>query len=196
MSDLTPSGNPQFVTQPNERFGRLSSMSVRPPAPETSVEETAAQFCERMWRPLVGTLTVKLGDVETAQELAQEALARSWQRWDEVGAMEAPDRWVFRVALNLSSSWLRRRGAERRAKNRLDAGLTSPPDPRDVIELREAIRTLPKREREVVTLRYYGGLSVRDVAEVLGISDGSVKSAAFDARTRLRRQLDISEEER
>ena len=166
---------------------------------QTSIVHSPEAFCADLWGPVVGTLTVKLGDRGVAEELAQEALARAWERWPEVSQMEAPDRWVFRVALNLASSWIRRRAAERRAKQRLAAShATSAPSAGgedDSIDLRRAIRTLPNREREVIILRYYGGLSVRDVASLLKISEGSVKSAAFDARSRLRITLELSEPE-
>lgn len=169
--------------------------SVKVHDPEPHGELTPTEFCASLWGPLVGTLTVKLGDSEVAKELAQEALAKAWQRWPELQDMDSPDRWVFRVALNLSSSWIRRRAAERRAKQRLATAVVSPADPRETLDVREALRALPKREREVITLRYYGGLSTADVAEVLGISVGSVKSASFDARARLRDALELQDSE-
>ncbi len=171
--------------------------SPQPLRRETSTVGSPDDFCADLWGPLVGTLTLKVGDRGTAEELAQEALARAWERWPEVSAMEAPDRWVFRVALNLAGSWIRRRGAERRARQRLiQRSSVGGADGNDAesLDLRDAIRALPNREREVIILRYYGELSVRDVAELLNISEGSVKSAAFDARARLRGTLDLPEQ--
>ncbi len=171
-------------------------MPLPDPRPEPTVALDARTFCDAQWGPLVGVLTVKLGDREVATELAQEALARAWERWPEVSVMDHPDRWVFRVALNLASSWIRRRAAERRARQRLRAGR---PDPgrhlatAEVVDLRDAVRSLPKREREVITLRYYGDRSVADVAELLGISEGTVKAAAHAARNRLRSRLELGE---
>ena len=54
-------------------------------------------FCMRQWRPLVTTLIAVVQDRPTAEELAQESLARAWVRWDRVRVLERPDLWVRRV---------------------------------------------------------------------------------------------------
>jgi RNA polymerase sigma-70 factor (ECF subfamily) len=65
---------------------------------------------------LVGALALHCGDRGTAEELAQEALARAWQRWTQVQQMQNPSAWIYRVAFNLATSWFRRRAAETRAR--------------------------------------------------------------------------------
>lgn len=64
------------------------------------------------------------------------------------------------------------------------------------LDVDAAIRALPRRQREVVTLYYLADLSVTDVAAVLGISAGTVKSQLSDARARLRASLQELREER
>ncbi|HZP15125.1 MAG TPA: sigma factor, partial [Nocardioides sp.] len=71
-------------------------------------------FCRETWPRLVGALSLMTGDRHVAEELAQEALVRVCERWDEVRAMESPLGWTHRVAFNLASSHFRRRSAERR----------------------------------------------------------------------------------
>lgn len=72
-------------------------------------------FCQREHPRLVGALSLYCGDALLAQELAQEALVRVCQRWEQVHAKGSPQAWAHRVALNLAHSWYRRRSAERRA---------------------------------------------------------------------------------
>jgi len=63
-----------------------------------------------------------------AEEIAQEALARAWERWDVVSLMSSPDGWTYRVAFNLAKSHYRRRQAEKRAMDRLESGDPGPSD--------------------------------------------------------------------
>ena len=55
----------------------------------------------------------------------------------------------------------------------------------DAYAVREALRVLPRRQREVTVLRYYGGLDVEEIAQTLGISAGNVKAVLFRARQAL-----------
>ena len=72
-------------------------------------------FCREAWPRLVGALSLSTGDRHVAEELAQEALVRVCERWNEVQVMESPMGWAHRVGFNLASSHYRRREAERRA---------------------------------------------------------------------------------
>src|SRR3712207_1363468 len=73
-------------------------------------------FCSDVRAGLVGALALYCGDRAVAEELAQEALVRTWERWDRI---EAPRAFTYHVAFNLARSSLRRRGAERRANAKL-----------------------------------------------------------------------------
>lgn len=155
-------------------------------------------FCERMHPRLVGALALHLGDRDTAEEVAQEALARAWERWPAVSGMASPDGWVFRVALNLAASRRRRRAAERRARARveawpLDKGLG--PDASDALVVRQAVASLPDRQRAAVVLRYFADLPVVEVAAVLGCAEGTVKSLTSQGIEGLRRRLGASLDE-
>ena len=123
-----------------------------------------------------------LGDREDALDIAQEALARALVRWPRVKHILEP--WVTRVATNAAIGQLRRR------KNTVvlesatafvfqDAVCTR-------IDLVDALTTLSRRQREVVTLRYIADIRQDDVASVLGISSGSVKRYSSEGLARLR----------
>lgn len=121
-----------------------------------------------------------------AEDVAQEAVARAVVRWGSVaGYAEA---WVARVASNLALGLLRRR-ARRPIESPSHA-----PDPflDDRLDLASALRRLPRRQREVVVLRYLADLSERQVADRLGCSTGAVKTHASRGLASLRVHLDVA----
>ena len=148
-----------------------------------------AAFCDRVSGRLVGSLTLYCGDRHLAEELAQEALARAWERWPAVGRMASPEAWTFRTALNLANSGFRRRRIERRVLARLAGGAgeaATETDDATVLAVRAAVRALPPRQRAVVVARWYLGFGVAETAELLGCAPGTVKSTTHQALARLR----------
>ncbi|MEX0835428.1 MAG: sigma-70 family RNA polymerase sigma factor [Nitriliruptor sp.] len=122
-----------------------------------------------------------------AEDVVQEAFLRAHHRWQQVADMDRPDLWVQRVALNLATSQLRRLGAETRALVRL-RGRPAPP----VTEafgreqgFWDAVRRLPPKQARVVALRYAADLPVVEIAEVVGVAEGTVKAQLHTARARL-----------
>ena len=79
----------------------------------------AEAWCATIRPRLVGALSLYTGDPQVAEDVAQEALARVWDRWERVRTMRSPEAWTFTVAFNLAHSWFRRvrsrRDRERRA---------------------------------------------------------------------------------
>jgi RNA polymerase sigma factor (sigma-70 family) len=107
-----------------------------------------------------------------------------------------PDAFSARVATNLAlGEW---RQAQRRFRRSSTlAAHASDPDPVAHDALVREVRKLPRRQREVVFLRYFADLSLRDTAAALGCSEGAVNQHAARALAHLRQQLslDSSEEE-
>lgn len=139
---------------------------------------------------LVRIVTGVTGDPSIAEEAAQEALARLWEL--ERASDRAPNNreaWTTSVALNWARSWMRRRGAERRAVARLEALASTRPDSEPdsglSVEVRRAVLALPYRQREVVVLHYLADLSIADIAGITGTSEGAVKNALFNGRKSL-----------
>lgn len=148
----------------------------------------AAEFCAAVRTRLVGALTLACGDRGIAEELAQETLARAWERWPQVSRMSSPEGWAFRTGFNLASSWRRRRAAERRA-NRRSLGPAGAQESIQVVEddaVRRAVSRLPARQRAVIVTRYYLGYDVAGAAEVLGCAPGTIKAATHQALANLR----------
>jgi RNA polymerase sigma-70 factor (ECF subfamily) len=135
---------------------------------------------------LLASLTLVCGDRDLAADAVAEGLARALERWERVRVMQAPEGWVYRVAVNV---WKRR---QRRAAlgvvlHRRAAAGADAVDRVDglPVEVRDLLVRLPAREREVVVLRLVLGLSQAETARLLGIAEGSVGSALHDARQRL-----------
>jgi RNA polymerase sigma factor (sigma-70 family) len=123
---------------------------------------------------------------EDAEDVAMDTMARVLRDWQKLDG--AADAWVAKVATHRAID-LWRRAQRRRAHQglaRLDGSSRSTDE--DLV-LREAILVLPKRQREVVALRYFLDLSEQEIATMLGCSTGSVKQHASRGIAALRRQL-------
>lgn len=125
-----------------------------------------------------------LHDPHTADDVAVEACYRAARNWAQVSSYARP--WTVRVASNLAIDTVRR--SARRSKLR-ERPRTSPAPSSDRLDLVAALRRLPKRQREVVALRYLGDLSESDTAKALGIAPGTVKIHAHRGLAALRSQL-------
>lgn len=154
-------------------------------------------FCEREHPRLVGALSLYCGDRAAAEELAQDALARACRDWSRVRRMDAPGAWVHRVGINLTSSYFRRKAAERRARRRLetmrDVNRQTSPDPAAALAIRAAVAALPRRQRTALVLRYYLDLPVSEAALVMDCPEGTVKTLTSKAIATLRQDLPLED---
>ncbi len=127
---------------------------------------------------------------EDADDCAQEACARAYTDWKKLNRRGDVTPWVVRVSGNLAIDRWRK---SRRAR---DLAPTSPASAAtdDRVDLANALEGLPKRQREVVVLRYVADLSEAAVADVIGCSIGSVKTHASRGLAALRRALGPDEE--
>ena len=148
-----------------------------------------AQHYERLCR--LGFLLT--GDPAQAEDLAQEALVRTWRRWRLVRKPDNPETYARKVLVNRHRSLLRRALVEARYLSRDRPNQVSHDEHReDVIVLWAATRRLPLRQQAVLVLRYYEDLSEAEIARVLGIPVGTVKTLARRGLARLRRSLDAT----
>ena len=146
-------------------------------------DERLEQFIGAEYRGLVRTLTLYVGNQHEAEDLAQEAFARVCRDWKRVSMLDEPRLWLRRVAFNLANSQFRRLRSRRRAYTRLESmaslhGAGAAADPADRISVLRALAKLPDRQREVLILRYFEGMSMGEVAELLRCPEGTVKSLA------------------
>jgi RNA polymerase sigma-70 factor (sigma-E family) len=135
--------------------------------------------------PLVRSATAKIVGFGPAEDLAVEAFARAYARWGTVRSMEHPEAWVLRVAVNLALDQVRKK----RAWSPMRMAQDSQGDVTERDALVRSLRRLPRRQQEVVVLRYIGDHSEEEVARTLGISVGTVKTHLHRAMPRLRSDL-------
>ncbi|MEO6091139.1 MAG: SigE family RNA polymerase sigma factor [Umezawaea sp.] len=137
-------------------------------------------FFEQHYTGLSRLAYLMTGERAVADDLAADALTEVWQHWDRVAATQDPAAYARGIVANLTRNWIRRQGRARRYLRLLDLSGDdrdgSQPDVPAVLDLRSALRRLPHRRRACVVLRYAFDLSEREVADVLGISVGAVKS--------------------
>ena len=127
-------------------------------------------------------MTLVTGDRAAAEDAVHEALARAWERSARGQHIESLPAWVTRVAMNLSRSQLRRLRVESRATQRMGEKELTSGDANDRSEIGSAVAELPRRQREVTVLRYYLGFDIAEIASLLRVSEGTVKTSLHRAR--------------
>ena len=143
------------------------------------------------WRRLVRLSVLLVRDQGVAEEVVQDCFVAMHSHW---GRLRDPDRalaYLRQSVVNRSRSYLRhqsvvRRHAAREATARPAVGDDTAYDGARRSAVLDAMRRLPRRQREVLALRYYLDLSEAEIAETLGISRGAVKSHASRGATALR----------
>ncbi|GIF20409.1 RNA polymerase sigma-70 factor (sigma-E family) [Actinoplanes tereljensis] len=135
-------------------------------------------FFERHHKELSGLAYLLSGDSSAADDLAADALTEVWKHWDRVNAAGDPAAYARGIVANLTRNWIRRQGRARRGLQLLGWGndRERTPDVPAVLDVRTALKRLPYRRRTCVVLRYAFDLPEQEVAEILGISVGAVKS--------------------
>ncbi len=156
----------------------------RPRQPVPSFDE----FAQARWSVLYRTAYLLTGDRDAGQDLVQDTLIKAFKRWDQVTRSGVPEAYVRKMMLNEYLDDQRRRG-RRALKDRLLSVREEPtivPDPTDRLDLWVLLATLAPRERAVLVLRYYEDLTEDQIATVLSLSRGTVKSYASTALRSLR----------
>jgi RNA polymerase sigma-70 factor, ECF subfamily len=138
---------------------------------------------------LFKALYMLTGNREEADDLAQEALLRTYERWDRVGAMDSPVGYMYRTAMNLYRNRLR--GLLVRARRTFAA--VPEEDPSGPLsashDVRNAVAQLPRSQREALVLVDWLGLGSEEAGQVLGIEASSVRGRLHRAHATLRQLL-------
>lgn len=165
--------------------------------PVVAVRVSFEDFYLKDFQAVVGLAYALSGSRWLAEDLAQEAFLAAHRNWPRVSSYDQPGAWVRRVVANLSVSAFRRRMVEARALARLGLGERHrlPELPADDAEFWEAVRSLPRRQSQVVALHYLEDLPIAEVAAILDMASGTVKKHLFDGRRELARRLRTEEDE-
>ena len=148
--------------------------------------EAATTFDELFrgrYEPMVRVAFLMVGARAEAEDVVQDSFARVELRWNR---LENPAGYLHRCVVNRSHDILRRRRLEQRF-GRLRRDETSE---LQADELGDALAALPPKRRAAVVLRYYAGLPEREIAEVLGVRPGTVKSMLHRALAQLREEIE------
>lgn len=154
-------------------------------------------FLARDYGRLVNAMRLVSGNLPAAEDAVQEALARAWERSERGQRIESLTAFVATTARNLLRDRFRRLLVERRARRELAerSGITTTVSiVDDRTDLARALAALPVRQREVAVYHYLVDLEVAEIADVLRIPEGTVKSALFRARRSLADALRMDDE--
>lgn len=162
--------------------------------PSWDADSGLEQLYRDHWTALVRTAHFLLRDLGAAEEVVQDAFVSVHGQW---ARLRDPDRalpYLRRAVVNKSRSVLRHRAvAEKHLRRGLGERLRDAPDAaQDVLadeartDVVTALGHLPRRQREVLVLRYYLDLSEAEIASTLGVSRGAVKSHASRGSAHLR----------
>ncbi|MFD0807052.1 SigE family RNA polymerase sigma factor [Nocardioides caeni] len=144
------------------------------------------------WDPLVRLSVLLVRDSGLAEEIVQDVFVELHRRWERIADPAAAPAYLRRAVVNRSRSALRHRGVVQRYLARQhQVDLAAPADAPVLADDRrrqvlDALAQLPRRQREVLALRYYLDLSEAEIADALGISRGSVKAHASRGSAALR----------
>lgn len=195
------------MSRPQDPVNRIVPGGVNTPmnAAESTLSENAlipgssdaraavAQMYREHYAPLVRTIALLVRDAAEAEDIVQEAHLRLYRSWDQVRDVSRAPAYLRATALNLARSRLRSviRGRHRETTPRHVA----PPDERAIAleagsSVIRALKTLPRRQRECLVLRYYLELSDQEIASDLGVSIGSVKQHVHRGLEKLERTLE------
>ena len=157
-------------------------------APPIDADAAVAALYRSHRLPLVKLARLLVDDLETAEDVVQDAFAALHRRWGSISARDAAIGYLRTSVVNGSRSVLRRRRTVRAnpwpeasgwRSDDADAGILLAEEHREVLT---ALRRLPSRQREVIVLRYWAELTETEIAATLGISIGAVKSTASRGR--------------
>jgi RNA polymerase sigma-70 factor (sigma-E family) len=185
-----------WLPEHRRRLTRLSRSRSRPGGLDRLDADTGVEQLFRSHRLGMVRLAVLLvDDRETAEDVTQDAFTSLHRRWDSLDSQDAAVAYLRTCVINAARSILRRRRTVRQnpqpdtaraTVDGADAPALLAEEHRAVLT---AIRSLPDRQREVIMLRYWSELTEREIAAILGISVGGVKSSASRGRSAIASQL-------
>lgn len=154
-----------------------------------------AALYEEHYPRLYRTVRAIVLDPRLAEDLTQDAFVQAYVKWDTYQGSGPVAAWLYRIAVNHALSYLRRPRLSalvaRIGQSLLNGG--HEPDPQtmvtDRMDVTEALALLAPQQRAALVLYYYQGYSYREIAQVLGVAEGTVGASLNAARKRLRDRL-------
>ncbi len=160
-------------------------------------KQAFAVLVKRYERPVRAVALNVLGDRHLAKDVTQDAFVRAYERLAGLRKPEAFGAWLMKIAHRCALESARRKPKEAQLDTETASAAESPNGQLDESkqELLAAVVKLPKAEKQVVMLRYFGDNSVKEVAEIVERSVGTVTKQLSRAHKRLRTILSETEAE-
>ena len=146
-------------------------------------------YFAQVYPGVVRTMWLACGSRLEGEDLAQEAMARVFERWEKVRRHPDPAAYTYRVAFNLHRRRMRRLGVGARAAEKVASAAQSQAGLEERVEILDALSRLPLAQRQAVVLVEWLGYDAAGAGEILGITASSVRSRTSRARNELRLQL-------
>ncbi|MBW5484531.1 SigE family RNA polymerase sigma factor [Streptomyces bambusae] len=179
-----------YETVPQQRTPQtFAAAPTAPAAPSSSSEAEFTAYVQERRAALYATAFHLTGDRHEAEDLLQSALFSTYRAWDRISDKAAVGGYLRRTMTNLHiSAWRRRKLSEYPTEELPETVGES--DAMRGTELRavlwQALSRLPEPQRTMLVLRYYEGRTDPEIADILGISVGTVKSSIWRSLRRLR----------
>jgi RNA polymerase sigma-70 factor (ECF subfamily) len=170
----------------------MPSATTKPGEEAAAAEKAPSfeEFYDATFRRLFTALCLVTGNRHEAEEIAQDAFVRVFERWDRVGTLEDPTGYVFRVSINVF------RNRFRRASLGVRRGLSLAPAETDDLaaveerdELVRLLRPLNPQQRAAVLLTSILDYSAEETGQMLGIKASSVRSLTTRARAQMKHEV-------
>jgi RNA polymerase sigma-70 factor (sigma-E family) len=152
-------------------------------------EQEFKDFFEAEFRPLRRLGYLLTGDWAEAEDLAQEAMVRTYRAWPSIRERERPGAYARTVLVNRRRSLLRRSMIAQKHAETLRPEAYAPDFGEDGMLLWNAIGSLPRRQRAALVLRFYEDLPEAEIAQILNAPIGTVKSLVYRGLAKLRERL-------
>jgi RNA polymerase sigma-70 factor (ECF subfamily) len=162
-----------------------------PTSARTAAEQALAELYHTSFRRLVTQMYAFTTDLTEAQDVVQEAFARALARPQGLSDVDTPEAWLRTVALNVvRRRWRRRQILDTilRRDRPVQQLVANAPGP-ERADLRDALATLPRPYREAIVLHYLADLPVDEVAQLLDVPVGTIKSRLSRGRAALAARL-------
>lgn len=163
-------------------------------AGQTHMAETSFDaFYVREFRPMVALAAAVSGSHLLAEDLAQEAMARVYRRWDRISGYDKPEAFARRVTINLAISRRRRDAVAVAVAERLRHEPVLAPPPETHEDVWEAIARLPGKQRAAIALFYLEDRPVDEIASILSCSPATARVHLHRGRRALATMLEGAE---
>lgn len=164
-------------------------------------EDALDELIDRKTGSLLKLISRMVGDAEEARDIVQITFVRLWEHRARFDERWAPNTWIYRIATNLAIDYLRSRASRQKTTEPLRMHVLHAEDGRhrnQVAQIhaeevsaifRELSSELSEQQRLVFLLREIEDLSSKEVAEIVGVRESTVRNHLFNARRELRRRL-------